>query len=74
LPRWAEILRRFHGSVVQAGFVASLNRPGGNLTGVVTLLVRLIALPHDCVRTLNRRPTPPNVQTSVLGKSGAASA
>jgi putative ABC transport system substrate-binding protein len=31
----------FHGSVdpVEAGFVASLNRPGGNLTGVVSLNV-----------------------------------
>jgi putative ABC transport system substrate-binding protein len=45
----------FHGSVdpVEAGFVASLNRPGGNLTGVVTLNIdtgqKRVELIHELV-------------------------
>jgi ABC-type uncharacterized transport system substrate-binding protein len=47
----------FHGSVdpVEAGFVASLNRPGGNLTGVVTLNIdtgqKRVELIHELVPT-----------------------
>ena len=45
----------FHGSIdpVEAGFVASLNRPGGNLTGVVTLNIdtgqKRVELIHELV-------------------------
>jgi len=45
----------FHGSIdpVEAGFVASLNRPGGNLTGVVTLNIetgqKRLELIHEVV-------------------------
>jgi putative tryptophan/tyrosine transport system substrate-binding protein len=45
----------FHGSIdpVEAGFVVSLNRPGGNLTGVVTLNVdtgqKRLELMHELV-------------------------
>ena len=47
----------FHGSVdpVEAGFVASLNRPGGNMTGVVTLNIdtgqKRVELIHELVPT-----------------------
>jgi putative ABC transport system substrate-binding protein len=47
----------FHGSIdpVEAGFVASLNRPGGNLTGVVTLNIdtgqKRLELIHEVVPT-----------------------
>jgi putative ABC transport system substrate-binding protein len=49
----------FHGSLdpIKAGFVASLNRPGGNLTGVVTLNVdtgrKRLEIIHEVVPTVS---------------------
>jgi putative ABC transport system substrate-binding protein len=49
----------FHGSLdpIKVGFVASLNRPGGNLTGVVTLNVdtgrKRLEIMHEVVPAVN---------------------
>jgi putative tryptophan/tyrosine transport system substrate-binding protein len=59
---------------VQLGLVTSLSRPGGNLTGVVTLNLELAAkrleLLHELVPTANMiallvNPTDPNVETTL---------
>ena len=64
--------RLFGGDPVAAGLVASLNRPGGNLTGVTTLNVELgpkrLELLHELVPTatviaLLVNPTNPNAET-----------
>jgi putative tryptophan/tyrosine transport system substrate-binding protein len=66
---------------VQLGLVTSLNRPGGNLTGVVTLNVELAAkrleLLHELVPTANLiallvNPTDPNAETTLNSLRAAA--
>jgi putative ABC transport system substrate-binding protein len=66
---------------VQLGLVKSLSRPGGNLTGVVTLNLELVAkrleLLHELVPTANIiallvNPTDPNVETTLKGLRAAA--
>ena len=66
---------------VEAGLVASLNRPGGNLTGVTTLNVELepkrLELLHELVPTatiiaLLVNPTNPNAETLLRDLQAAA--
>jgi len=73
----------FHGSVdpVEAGFVASLNRPGGNLTGVVTLNVdtgqKRLELIHELVpsaSTIGLLLNPTNAAAETLAKDLQAAA
>lgn len=69
------------GDPVQLGLVASLNRPGGNMTGVSLLAVevapKLVELLHDLVpkaaiMALLLNPTNPNVQTQSTNLQAAA--
>src|SRR5262245_7451679 len=71
------------GDPVQLGLVTSLSRPGGNLTGVVTLNVELAAkrlqLLHELVSAANIiallvNPTDSNVETTLKSLRGAAHA
>src|SRR5262245_48935858 len=71
------------GDPVQLGLVTSLSRPGGNLTGVVTLNVELAAkrlqLLHELVPAANIiallvNPTDSNVETTLKSLRGAAHA
>ena len=73
----------FHGSVdpVEAGFVASLNRPGGNLTGVVSLNVdtgqKRLELIHELVpsaSTIALLLNPTNVVAETQSKDLEAAA
>jgi putative tryptophan/tyrosine transport system substrate-binding protein len=66
---------------VQIGLVASLSRPGGNITGVTSLNVeigpKLLELLHEVVPTatvvaLLLNPTNPNAETSSKGFQAAA--
>jgi putative tryptophan/tyrosine transport system substrate-binding protein len=69
------------GDPVQLGLVTSLSRPGGNLTGVVTLAVELAAkrlqLLHELVPAANNiallvNPTDSNVETTLKSVRAAA--
>jgi putative ABC transport system substrate-binding protein len=69
------------GDPVQRGLVTSLSRPGGNLTGVVTLNWELAAkrleLLHELVPTANgiallANPTNPNVETTLKSLQAVA--
>jgi ABC transporter substrate binding protein len=69
------------GDPVQLGLVTSLSRPGGNLTGVVTLNVELAAkrlqLLHELVPAANIiallvNPTDSNVETTLKSLRAAA--
>ena len=73
----------FHGSIdpVEAGFVASLNRPGGNMTGVVTLNIdtgqKRLELIHELVPSagtiaLLLNPTNPIAETQSKDLQAAA--
>jgi putative ABC transport system substrate-binding protein len=68
---------------VQAGLVASLNRPGGNITGVsfmgVELGAKRLGLLHELLPRATRfamlvNPTNPNAQANITEASAAASA
>jgi putative ABC transport system substrate-binding protein len=68
---------------VQAGLVASLNRPGGNITGVSFMSVELgakrLGLLHELLPRATRfaalvNPTNPNAQANIAQASAAASA
>ena len=68
---------------VQAGLVASLNRPGGNITGVgfmsVELAAKRLGLLHELLPGAARfallvNPTNPNAQANIAEASAAASA
>jgi putative ABC transport system substrate-binding protein len=69
------------GDPVELGFVASLSRPGGNMTGVgllaVELAPKLLELLHDAVPkaasvALLVNPTNPNVETQARNLQAAA--
>jgi putative ABC transport system substrate-binding protein len=69
------------GDPVQLGFVASMSRPGGNMTGVSSLAVevapKLLELLHDLVPkagtvALLVNPTNPNVETQSRNLQAAA--
>ena len=73
----------FHGSVdpVEAGFVASLNRPGGNVTGVVTLNIdtgqKRLELIHELLpaaTTIGLLLNPTNAVAEVQSKDLQAAA
>jgi putative ABC transport system substrate-binding protein len=66
---------------VQIGFVDSLNRPGGNMTGVTLLSVEVgpkllellhVALPSATIMALLVNPTNPNVETQSRTLQAAA--
>ena len=66
---------------VQIGFVASLNRPGGNVTGVTILSVevgpKLLELLHGAVPSATTiallvNPTNPNAETQLKNTQEAA--
>src|SRR5437667_11780954 len=66
---------------VQIGLVASLNRPGGNLTGVtflnVEIVPKMLELLHEVVPTATTmaalvNPTNPNADICSTGLQGAA--
>jgi len=66
---------------VQAGLIASLNRPGGNVTGIATLTAELAAkrveLLHELLRTSNAvatlvNPTSPITEAQVKSVQNAA--
>src|SRR4029450_5199721 len=64
------IVFQFSGDPVAVGFVASLNRPGGNVTGVTTLNTEVAPNRFDLVHDL--LPTAPAVALLVTPKSPAA--